>query len=134
MARPSIGRRRGLGRLAHQTSTAVFEGAGEGGQSTVELLAAVPVLLLAGLVALQLLATGYALTLADGAAEAGALALASGRPAVAAARDAVPGWFEDGVEVSVEGGRVTVRLRPPSPIPALADSLVVTSSAQAKPK
>ena len=53
----------------------------ECGQATVELLAAVPVLLLAGLLAMQLLATGYALTLADGAAEAGALALASGRPA-----------------------------------------------------
>ena len=33
-------------------------------------------------IALQLLAAGYALTLADGAAEAGALALASGRSAV----------------------------------------------------
>ena len=41
-------------------------------------------------VALQLLAAGYALTLADGAAEAGALALASGGPAAAAARDALP--------------------------------------------
>ena len=57
------------------------------GQASVELVAALPALLLAALVALQLLAAGYALTLADGAAEAGALALASGgsaaeRPAV----------------------------------------------------
>jgi hypothetical protein len=100
----------------------------------VELVAALPALLLAGLLALQLLVAGYSLTLADGAAEAGALALASGRPAVSAARDAVPGWAEDGVAVSVEGGRVTVRLRPPSPIPALARTLTVTSSAQARPK
>ena len=50
----------------------------ERGQATVELVAALPALLLAGLVALQLLAAGYAMTLADGAAEAGALALASG--------------------------------------------------------
>ncbi|HKB51110.1 MAG TPA: hypothetical protein VKC63_06740 [Solirubrobacterales bacterium] len=105
----------------------------EEGQSTVELVAALPVLLLAGLLALQLLATGYALTLADGAAEAGALALASGRPAVAAARDALPGWAEDDVDVSVRGGRVTVRLRPPSPLPAVAERLAVTSSA-ARPK
>ncbi len=82
------------------------------GQSTVELVAALPALLLAGLLALQLLVAGYSLTLADGAAEAGALALASGRPAVAAARDAVPDWVGEGVDVSVEGGRVTVRLRP----------------------
>jgi hypothetical protein len=106
----------------------------EEGQSTVELVAALPALLLAGLLALQLLVAGYSLTLADGAAEAGALALASGRPASVAARDAVPGWAEDGVSVSVEGGRVTVRLRPPAPIPAIGRALAVTSSAQARPR
>ncbi len=106
----------------------------EEGQSTVELVAALPALLLAGLLALQLLVTGYTLTLADGAAEAGALALASGRPAASAARGALPDWAEDDVEVSVQGGRVTVRLHSPSPLPALADRLAVTSSAVAKPK
>jgi hypothetical protein len=107
---------------------------GEAGQSTVELVAALPALLLASLTALQLLATGYALTLADGAAEAGALALASGGRAEDAARDALPDWAEDDVDVSVEGGRVTVRLRPPSPLPAVADRLTVTSSAAARPR
>lgn len=97
-------------------------------------MVALPVLLLAGLVALQLLAAGYALTLADGAAEAGALALASGRPAIGAVRAAVPGWARSDMSISVAGGRVTVRLRPPSPIPALADRLAVTSSAQARPR
>ena len=63
----------------------------ERGQATVELVAALPALLLAALVALQLLAAGYALTLADGAAEAGALALASGGSAAEAAREALPG-------------------------------------------
>lgn len=106
----------------------------EDGQSTVELVAAVPALLLAAAIALQLLLTGYALTLADGAAEAGALALSSGRPAADAARGALPGWAERDVEVSVSGGRVTVRLQPPSPLPALADRLAVTSSAAARPK
>ncbi len=106
----------------------------EEGQSTVELVAALPVLLLAGLLALQLLATGYALTLADGAAEAGALALVSGQPADAAVRAALPDWAENDVEIAVAGGRVTVRLRPPSPIPALADRLAVTSSAAARPR
>ena len=105
----------------------------EAGQSTVELVAALPALLLAGLIALQLLAAGHALTLADGAAEAGALALASGRPAKNAVREALPDWAEDEVSVAVSGGRVTVRLRPPSSLPALADRLVVTSSAFARP-
>jgi hypothetical protein len=105
----------------------------ERGQATVELIAALPALLLAALVALQLLATGYALTLADGAAEAGALALASGGSAAAAAREALPGWAEDDVSVSVEGGEVSVRLRPPSPVGAIADRLTVSSSAAARP-
>lgn len=105
----------------------------ERGQATVELVAALPALLLAALVALQLLAAGYAMTLADGAAEAGALALASGGSAPDAARGALPGWAEDDVSVAVEGGTVSVRLRPPSPFAAVAERLVVSSSAAARP-
>lgn len=105
----------------------------ERGQATVELVAALPALLLSALVALQLLAAGYAMTLADGAAEAGALALASGGPVAEAARGALPGWAEDDVSVRVEGGEVTVRLRPPSPFRAVAERLVVSSSAAARP-
>jgi hypothetical protein len=104
----------------------------ERGQATVEIVAALPALLLAGLVALQLLAAGYAMTLADGAAEAGALALASGGSAAGAAKAALPGWAEDDVAVSVEEGEVSVRLRPPSPIPALAERLTISSSATAR--
>lgn len=106
---------------------------GESGQASVELVAGLPALLLAALVALQLLAAGYALTLADGAAEAGALALAAGRPAAGAVRAALPGWAEDDVAVSVRGGEVAVRLRPPSPLAALAERLAVTGTAAARP-
>lgn len=105
----------------------------ERGQATVELVAALPALLLAAAVALQMLVAGYAMTLADGAAEAGALALASGGSAAKAAREALPGWAKDDVSVAVEGGTVSVRLRPPSPIAALADRLAVSSSANARP-
>jgi hypothetical protein len=103
------------------------------GQASVELVAALPALLLAALVGLQLLATGYALTLADGAAEAGALALASGTSAGDGVRAALPGWAEDDLAVTVAGGRVTVRLRPPSPLEVVAERLIVTSSASARP-
>jgi hypothetical protein len=103
------------------------------GQASVELVAALPALLLAALVALQLLAAGYALTLADGAAEAGALALASGGSAARAARAALPGWAREDVDVSVAGGEVSVRLRPPSPFAAVAARLTVSSSASARP-
>jgi hypothetical protein len=105
----------------------------EAGQATVELIAAIPVIVLAGLLALQLLVTGYAMTLADGAAEAGALALANGEPAKGAALAALPAWADGDAEVSVHGGGVTVRLRPPSPFPPLADLLAVTTSAFARP-
>jgi Flp pilus assembly protein TadG len=104
----------------------------EGGQATIELVAALPALLLAGLVSLQLLLAGYSLTLADGAAEAGALALAAGRPPTRATREALPGWAEEDAQVSVQGGRVTVRLLPPSLLGAVADLLAVTSSATAR--
>jgi hypothetical protein len=99
------------------------------GQASVELLAGIPALLLAGLVALQLLAAGYALTLADGAVEAGAMALAAGRPARPAVREALPGWARRRVEVAVDGGELTVRLRPPSPVGEIARRLEISSSA-----
>ncbi len=104
----------------------------EKGQATVELVAALPALLLAGYIAFQLLATGYALTEADSAAEAGALALASGRSAVRASRQALPGWAAGGAEVTVRGERVTVRLRPPSLSAALGERLAVESTAAAR--
>jgi hypothetical protein len=105
----------------------------QAGQASVELVAALPALLLTALVALQLLAAGYTLTLVDGAAEAGALALASGRPAAAAARDALPGWAGSVANVEVRGGRVSVSLRPPSIVPGLGARLAVHAEAFARP-
>ena len=103
------------------------------GQATLELLAALPALLLAGLLCLQLLAAGYALTLADGAAEAGALAGAAGRPAADAARQALPAWARDHSRISVRGGRVGVEIQTPSPLEALARRLTVSSVAWVRP-
>ena len=51
-----------------------------------------------------------------------------------AARDALPGWADEDAEVRVAGGRVTVRLRPPSLSAGLAEHLVVTGSAMARPR
>jgi len=107
--------------------------AGGRGQAAVELLAALPALLLAGLVAFQLLAVGWALSLADGAAEAGALAAAAGTDPREAAREALPGWARERVTVSARGGGIRVELRPPSPLPGVAERLEVSSSAWARP-
>jgi hypothetical protein len=101
-------------------------------QASIEVLAGIPALLLAGLIALQLLVTGYSLTLADGAAEAGAMALAAGRPATPAVREALPGWARKRIHVAVNGAELTVRLRPPSPVGVVARELEVSSSTWVK--
>jgi uncharacterized protein (UPF0333 family) len=99
------------------------------GQASVELLAALPALLLAAVIAVQLLLAGYSLSIADGAAEAGALAGAAGRDAREAARDALPGWARGRSRVSADGGRVRVELRPLAPLAAVARALTVSSEA-----
>ena len=102
------------------------------GQASVELLAGIPVLVLAAAVAVQLLIVGYSLTIADGAAEAGAAAAAAGLDGGDAARNALPGWARPRSTVRTEGGLVRVELRPPSPVAALADALTVRSEAWAR--
>ena len=101
----------------------------ERGQALVELLGALPLLLVVGLVLLQALAVGYASVLAGTAAHAGALALAAGADARAGARESLPGWSRAGAHVDVADGQVRVRLRPPSPLRALAGALEVESQA-----
>jgi hypothetical protein len=101
----------------------------EAGQASVELLGAVPAVLALGLVVFQLLAVGYASVLAGNAAEAGALALAAGRDVRAGVRQALPGRSRAKARLSVSGGRVSVRLRPPSPLRAVSRRLEVTGEA-----
>ena len=102
---------------------------GESGQAAVELLGALPVLFVLGLAVAQLLAVGYAAVLAGNAAEAGALALAAHADAEQSVRKALPGWSRAGAHVRVNGGRITVRVRPPSFIDAVARRLEVASTA-----
>jgi hypothetical protein len=117
--------RGGAYQRAHQGAL----GRASAGQATVEAIALVPVMVAIGLGILQLLVVGYASVLAGNAAEAGALALAGGADARAAAKQALPGWSRARASLEVEGGRVEVRLRPPSPLKALAEGLEVTATA-----
>jgi hypothetical protein len=102
---------------------------GERGQASVELLGAVPAVIVVGLVVMQLLAVGYASVLAGNAAEAGALALAAGRDARGGVREALPGWSRARTRVSVRDGRVRVRLRPPAPLRSVSRKLEVKAEA-----
>ena len=99
------------------------------GQAAVELIAAMPALLVLGLAILQLLAVGYTSVLAGVAAEAGALALAAGSDPQAGARESLPGWSRARASVAVSNGTVRVRLRPPSPLAAVARRLEITGRA-----
>ncbi|HEX2070658.1 MAG TPA: hypothetical protein VHF90_03300 [Thermoleophilaceae bacterium] len=103
--------------------------AGERGQALVEVVAGLPAMLAVGLALLQLLAVGYSAVLAGSAAEAGALALASGRDAGAAVERALPGWSVARARADVSGGTVRVRLRPPAPLALVARELEVQADA-----
>jgi hypothetical protein len=100
----------------------------ESGQASLELVAGLPVLLAATAVVFQLLVLGYCSSLADGAAEAGALAAAAGRPVEPAVRETLPGWAKDRLELDREGQRLHIELRAPSPLEALGTPLAVGSS------
>ena len=102
------------------------------GQATVELLGATLALLIAGLIAFQLLAAGYAAVMADHAAEAAALALVNGREPRAAAERALPGWPRRALRVQTKGGRAEVTLVPPSPFAFVRERLSFTAEAAAR--
>lgn len=86
------------------------------GQASVELVAALPFVLLVGLVLWQLVLAGQAAWLCANAARVAARAQAVGRDARVAARSAVPAGLRDGLRVEVgSGGRVRVRV----PVPVL---------------
>ena len=90
----------------------------EGGTASVEMVAVVPFLLLATLVAAQLGLAGQALWSAGVAARAGARASLVGGDAVAAARRALPSSMRGGAEVD-EGEAIAVRVEIPRLLPAI---------------
>ena len=110
-------------------SAAAIGRGSERGQAAVELVAGLPGLLLIAAVVMQLLAVGYTAVLAGDAAEAGALALARGAGADAAARAATPGWARAGMRVQRMPGAVHVQMNPPPLIPWMGRLLRINASA-----
>jgi Flp pilus assembly protein TadG len=88
------------------------------GQSTVEVIGLLPLLLAVGLGVFAFLSAGAAREAAGGAAEAGAVALLQGRDARAAARGALPGWPRGRTRITVVGRRVSVAVTPSGPFGA----------------
>lgn len=92
---------------------------GERGSASLELVGALPFLLLAVLVAGQLAIAGHTLWSAGIAARAGARARLVGDGAGAAARGALPPPLRDGAEVTAEGRATTVAVPLPRLVPGM---------------
>lgn len=103
------------------------------GQASIEMLALLPVILVVGALTLQLLGVGRAVAAADGAAEAGALAVAAGKPVEPAVRAALPDWPRNRLDVRASGGRIVVRLRVRPLFADLGPGIRVSGSAWALP-
>jgi hypothetical protein len=99
----------------------------EDGTASVELVAAVPFLLLAVLVAAQIGLAGQALWSAGIAARAGARAALIGGDAKAVARRALPDSMREGAKVS-DGEDVSVRVVIPRLLPAMPRLTVAAAS------
>jgi hypothetical protein len=106
----------------------------DGAQATVEFVALLPLLLVAGLAGATVLAGQSAGEQAGAAAQAGAMALLQGGDPRDAAREALPAAARRRAEIVVQGRRVTVRVRPRIPLPALAGPLAAEASADAGPR
>jgi Flp pilus assembly protein TadG len=90
----------------------------EDGTASVEMVAVVPFLLLATLVAAQIGLAGQALWSAGVAARAGARAALVGGDAATAARQALPSSMRDAAEVH-EGDAIAVRVDIPRLLPGI---------------
>jgi Flp pilus assembly protein TadG len=106
----------------------------ESGQASVELVAVIPLVVTVGFVVFSFMAAAAAEELAAQAAKAGAIALLQDRDPTEAARAALPGGSRRAALVSVDGRRVTVRIRPRGPIGPINDRLTARAAANAGPE
>jgi hypothetical protein len=104
---------------------------GDDGQATVELVALLPLLLIAALAGAALVAAHGAGEHAGQAAQAGAMALLQGGDPRAAARRALPRATRPRAVIEIHGRRVTVHIRPELPLGTLERPLTGTATATA---
>lgn len=102
----------------------------EAGQASVEAVATVPLVVLAALIAWQLVLAGHTLWLCANAARAAARAELVGKSPASAARSALPRSMERGLQVERrDGGRVRVSARVPIVLPAWSSPVRVSATA-----
>jgi hypothetical protein len=105
----------------------------ERGQATVELVAALPVLVAVVLAVVQVLAAGAASESAAAAAEAGAAAIIQDADPRAAARHALGPSTTTRATIAVRDRHVTVSVRPRAVAGPIAELLTATERADAGP-
>jgi Flp pilus assembly protein TadG len=105
-------------------------GHGEEGTASVELVAAIPLLLLALAVAAQIALAGQALWSASVAARAGARAALIGADPKVAAKQALPSTMRPGAKVTEEdeGDAIAVKVPVPTLLPGLPEVRVGAKS------
>jgi hypothetical protein len=102
----------------------------ETGQASVEIVAMVPLVLLAAAVAWQLVLTGHTLWLCANSARAAARAQLVGKPVARAARSALPSSLEHDLSVRrLDSGQVRVRVQMPLLLHAWRTPVHVSASA-----
>lgn len=106
----------------------------EHGQSSVELVALLPLTFVVGVAIMALLAARSAAGEAAAAAQAGAMALIQDADPTAAARAALPAPSRHRSEIHVHGRRITVTVRPATQPRFLGGALASTASADAGPE
>jgi hypothetical protein len=105
-------------------------GRGERGQASVELLGMVPWLLVAGLLAWQLLLTAYTAVSVGNAARTASRVESRGGDAVEAGRLALPGILEGDAMVEIDGEETSVTANVPILIPGIeSDRISITKGA-----
>ena len=129
-----MGRESGIGERFGTDGAAAVSARSEAGQSSVELMAMLPMVAIAALATGQLLAAGAAREAAGSSAQAAAMARLQGGDPEKAARAAAPRWAKARLAVGSHGRVTTVTLAPRTVVPGLAPLLTARESADAGPR
>lgn len=106
----------------------------ESGQSTVELVAMLPMVATAAIATGQLLAAGAAREVAGHTAQAAAMAQLQGGDPRSAAKAAAPAWARDRMRIELKGRRAFVTVPPLTVVPGIAGHLTATAGADPGPR